>query len=290
MGMQPVMLGMRVLLMALVGLLPGVVPGLAAASDDWDWDAVEAEDEGPVTKTPVAGASAAAPAPGTTVVRRDADTAQPDFAAPPVKAVALFSGLPPFEVIPSRRDAEMHPCANCHQWVVSNPEPRRLKPPHDNFELRHGLHGHGKFWCFTCHRNDKDLGLKTLEGQPVDFADAYVVCSQCHARQAHDWAHGAHGKRVGNWQGPRQVLNCTACHYQHSPGFEPREPLPGPTMRAGLPRPDHWASVTGRGTGHSGGRDAEWRQDIRLRRAAGDHKHAPDTAVSEATGKVDEES
>ena len=60
--MQPVTLGMRVLFVALVGLLPGVVPGLAAASDDWDWDAVEAEDEGPVTKTPVAGASAAAPA------------------------------------------------------------------------------------------------------------------------------------------------------------------------------------------------------------------------------------
>ena len=137
---------------------------------------------------------------------------------------ARVEGAPPFEVIQSKRDAEMHPCANCHQWVAGNPEPRRLKTPHDNFELKHGLHGHGKFWCFTCHRNDKDLGLKTLEGQPVDFSDAYIVCSQCHARQAHDWAHGAHGKRIGNWQGPRQVLNCTACHYQHRPALKARAP------------------------------------------------------------------
>jgi hypothetical protein len=173
--------------------------------------------------------------------------------------------------------------------VVSNPEPRRLKPPHDNFELKHGLHGHGKFWCFTCHRNDKDLGLKTLEGQPVEFADAYIVCSQCHARQAQDWAHGAHGKRVGNWQGPRQVLNCTACHYQHSPGFKPREPLPGPAMRAGLPRPDHWVTRSQAG-GHGAGHDSPWRQDMRLRRAAGDHRHEPDTARGEQMDGDDEKS
>ena len=237
--MRPVTLDVRLLFGLLACLLPGILPGLAGASDDWDWDAVEAMDEAPVTKKQVTGESGVAAAVAGLGERRTADNSEPDFAAPPVTAVALFSGLPPFEVIPSKRDAEMHPCTNCHQWVLSNTEPRRLKAPHDNFELKHGLHGRGKFWCFTCHRNDKELGLKTLEGQPVDFADAYIVCSQCHARQARDWAHGAHGKRVGNWQGPRQVLNCTACHYQHSPAFDPREPMPGPTVRVGLPRPEY---------------------------------------------------
>ncbi len=282
--MSPVTLDVRLLFGLLAGLLLGILPGLAGASDDWDWDAVEAEEEGPVTKAPVVTGSA--PATGA-VVLRDADTSQPDFAAPPVNAVALFSGLPPFEVIQSQRDAEMHPCANCHQWVAGNPEPRRLKTPHDNFELKHGLHGHGKFWCFTCHRQDKDLGLKTLEGQPVDFADAYIVCSQCHARQARDWAHGAHGKRVGNWQGPRQVLNCTACHYQHSPAFDPREPMPGPTIRVGLPRPDNWVSASQRGS-HAGGHDSEWQQDIRLRSAAGAQGREKETSAGDAEGRDDE--
>lgn len=287
MGILPVVRVVRLL----PGLLAAVVlagqPGAAGASDDWDWGAVEPMDDAPVTKKPVAGASSPAAPAGQ--VRRDADTSEPDFDAPPVQAVALFSDLPPFEVIQSQRDAEMHPCANCHQWVVSNPEPRRLKAPHDNFELQHGLHGHGKFWCFTCHRSDRDLGLKTLEGQAVEFADAYIVCSQCHARQAQDWAYGAHGKRVSNWQGKRQVLNCTACHYQHDPTFKPREPMPGPNMRVGLPRPAHWVSAIGR-DGHAATHDSEWREEIRLKRAAGDAVQEPDTAQGERVSEADEES
>ena len=125
--MLPVTLDMRLLFGLLACLLPGILPGLAAASDDWDWDAVEAMDEAPVTGKPAAASSAAAPVPGEPPVTRNADTSEPDFAAPPVEAIPLFSGLPPFEVIPSQRDAEMHPCANCHQWVKGNPEPRRLK-------------------------------------------------------------------------------------------------------------------------------------------------------------------
>ena len=47
-----------------------------------------------------------------------------------------------------------------------------------------------------------------------------MLCSQCHVKQARDWAFGAHGKRVGSWQGERQVYNCTVCHYQHHPAIE----------------------------------------------------------------------
>ena len=39
---------------------------------------------------------------------------------------------------------------------------------------------------------------------------------------------------------PRQILNCTACHYQHRPTLEARKPLAGPTMRMGMETPSHW--------------------------------------------------
>jgi hypothetical protein len=261
----------------------------AGSSDDWDWGAFEAIDDAPVTSNPGRsevgpGAAAQPPSP------RPAATNVPDYDAPPRPAYAVFPGIAPFEVIPSRRDAEMHPCANCHQWVTSNPAPRRLQAPHDNIELDHGLHGHGEFWCFTCHDMANGGGLKTLEGRAVEFADAYVVCSQCHARQAHDWAHGAHGKRVGNWQGKRQVLNCTACHYQHRPALSRRAPMPGPAMRVGLPRPGHWVAAEERP--HRGeDQRHEWQRDAdRRRESAHHHDQTPDTAANAPPRERDAES
>lgn len=273
-------------------LLCAVVPMWAAphqglASDDWDWGAVEAIDDAPITGTAskrTSGGAGDAPPP------RRAASAEPDFTASPVQALALamFDDLAPFEVVPSMRDQEMHPCANCHQWVTSNPEPRRLNTPHDNFALNHGLHGKGGFWCFTCHDVENSFSLKTLEGEPVDFAHAYVVCSQCHAQQAHDWAHGAHGKRVGNWEGRRQILNCTACHYQHGPAIKPREPQPGPAIRVGLLRPGHWVAADRR-PGHEGHHN-DWQRDIDQRRESSEHDHTPDTAASDGRENTDAES
>lgn len=208
-------------------------------SDDWDWDAVTEMDDGPVI-APSAGAGKSAL--DDYVPPAEVENAFPDFDAPPREAYALFEGVPPFEVIPSRRDPGMHPCSNCHQWVKSNFEARSLKRPHDRFQLEHGLHGKGRFWCFTCHDLEGAGGLRTLEGEKLDFGDAYVLCSQCHAKQARDWAYGAHGKRVSGWQGKRQVLDCTACHYQHRPAFKPRSPKPGPRVRMGLERPSHWVA------------------------------------------------
>lgn len=278
----------RALLGALVVL--GALAHPALASDEWDWGAVEAMDDAPVTRSPAAAASAVH---AQSVEPRSAENAFPDFTAPPVTALSLYAGLPPFEVIQSQRDTDMHPCANCHRWVKSNPEPRKLKTPHHNFELKHGLHGHGQFWCFTCHDVDNNFSLKTLEGDPVDFDHAYVVCSQCHAQQARDWAHGAHGKRVGNWQGQRQVLNCTACHYQHRPAIAPREPLPGPVMRVGLPRPDHWVAADEReaqGAGHGQGEQRAWQRDIERRRESAPQDQTPDTAASDGSESSDAES
>lgn len=172
---------------------------------------------------------------------RVGETAAPDFDAEPKSVYEVFAGMPTFKVVPSTKDPDMHPCADCHDWAESDPTPRDLKEPHDNFALQHGLHGKGKFWCFTCHTLEGDGGLQTLEGDKLDFDDAYLVCSQCHSRQARDWVHGGHGKRAGNWDGERAVYNCTDCHYQHRPGLKPREPKSGPVVRQGLDMPEHWA-------------------------------------------------
>ena len=142
------------------------------------------------------------------------------------EAYMLYPDAPGFDVVPRQKDSDMHPCLDCHDWAESDPTPRVLDEPHDNFKLEHGIHGKGEFWCFTCHHLEGDGGLRTLEGDKLPFDQAYIVCSQCHSQETRDWYFGAHGKRIGNWRGKRQILNCTVCHYQHSPAVKPRKPLP----------------------------------------------------------------
>jgi len=222
------------LIFALAPVLALGLASTAAAVDTsgWDWGAIEGTD------TPV------------NEPRRDAmpkrtepappPVAEPDLDAQPHDVYPLFLGMPEFEVIPSTRDKEMHPCSSCHRWAESDPTPRPLKTPHDNFFLRHGLHGKGQFWCFTCHDLENGGELRTLDGDPVGFDEAYLVCTQCHVNKGRDWAFGAHGKRVGNWQGQRQVYTCTACHYQHAPALLYRNAEAGPVMRQGMEHPAHW--------------------------------------------------
>lgn len=243
--------GLSLSLLLVLSLAPGYSPGQteaitgtagdqAASSADttgWDWDSFAPMDDAPRVKGTSVKKTEAEAKPS---VPRVADTSEPDFDAEPHAAYKLFADAPDFLVVPSKRDRDMHPCANCHTWTKSDLTPRDLKPPHDNFKLQHGLHGKGKFWCFTCHTLEGQGGLRTLEGQDLDFNEAYVLCSQCHVRQTRDWVFGAHGKRVGNWQGERKVYNCTACHYQHSPAWMPRDAEVGPQVRMGLERPDHW--------------------------------------------------
>ena len=170
---------------------------------------------------------------------RVGSTAEPDFEASILEGYQLFQDMRPYFVIPSKKDPDMHPCLDCHDWAKSDLTPRSLKEPHDNFRLQHGLHGKGEFWCLTCHHLEGDGGLKTFEGVKLSFDEAYILCSQCHSQEAKDWAFGAHGKRVDNWRGERRILNCTACHYQHRPTYDPRKPMPKPPLRMGLARPGH---------------------------------------------------
>lgn len=201
------------------------------ADADWDWDAGWEEPAEAAVTAPRRKASQRHRLAGKP---RVGETAEPDLERKPVDGHALFLGAPPFRVVPSKKDPDIHPCADCHEWAESDPTPRALDEPHDNFALRHGLHGKGEFWCFTCHHLDGDGGIRTIEGEKLGFDDAYVVCAQCHAQQAKDWTYGAHGKRVGDWAGERRILNCTACHYQHRPAIRGRSPKPPPPVRRGL--------------------------------------------------------
>jgi hypothetical protein len=85
---------------------------------------------------------------------------------------------------------------------------------------------------------------------------------------------GAHGKRQGNWQGTRQVFNCTACHYQHRPALKARAPKSGPGMRMGLERPAHWVAKDKRHDaehGHAAGQTETAEQEqINTQRGAGE--------------------
>jgi formate-dependent nitrite reductase cytochrome c552 subunit len=84
--------------------------------------------------------------------------------------------------------------------------------------------------CRSCHDEKDARQLKLMDGTPVSFDAAYRVCAQCHFQQHRDWANGAHGKRLNQWQGERVVLSCTGCHNPHSPAFDKRFPKARPTL------------------------------------------------------------
>jgi len=168
---------------------------------------------------------------GLEAVHEDANPAKVVEGQPP------FPDAPRFRVITRQKDADMHPCGDCHDDAESDRTPRELQEPHDNFKLEHGLHGRGEFWCYTCHRVKGSGGLRTLESERLTFDESYVVCAQCHSQEARDWVYGAHGKRVESWRGERTLLNCTVCHFQHRPAVAARKPESPPPVRRGLERP-----------------------------------------------------
>jgi hypothetical protein len=141
-----------------------------------------------------------------------------------------YPQAPPFTVVPQIGELTFFPCTTCHALQKPNPAPRQLNTPHPAALV----HGDGRFWCLECHTlKDRDH-LHTMNGDPVSYDDAYIICGQCHFNRQKDWYFGAHGKRVANWQGPRQIYNCTHCHDPHDPTVKPRAPQPPPPVRAGL--------------------------------------------------------
>lgn len=126
-------------------------------------------------------------------------------------------------VPPPPIDDEYFPCGDCHEDEPADTMRRELDE-HDGIDL-----AHGDLWCLDCHdRGQRDL-LHLSDESPVEMAESWRLCSRCHAKKIPDWRAGVHGKRRGNWRGPKEYLSCVACHDPHSPLFKSIEPKPPPT-------------------------------------------------------------
>jgi len=148
----------------------------------------------------------------------------------PSQAFTGYPGAPDISVLGRIDELSFYPCSMCHAEMPANPERRELMAPHQ-IALDHG---DGRMWCLDCHAPESRDQLATLAGERLSFDEADRVCSQCHADVHQDWAFGVHGKRVGRWQGPREIYSCAHCHDPHDPGLRPRAPEPPPPVRAGL--------------------------------------------------------
>lgn len=159
------------------------------------------------------------------------DNAQIDLTTPTEPlSFSGYADASAFKVVPQKPGLTLFPCTNCHAALPPNPTPRLLASPH----VASLPHGNGRFWCVDCHDLKERDHLRGLKGQAIDFDDSYLVCGQCHFRQQKDWYYGAHGKRVANWRGEREIYSCTHCHDPHDPVLKPRAPSAPPKIRAGL--------------------------------------------------------
>jgi hypothetical protein len=183
-----------------------------------------------------AAAPGAAPlgAPVTVLTHRPLRANQPPPAEPtptPPETFAGYPDAPAFTVVPRKAELALFPCSQCHKLLPLNTQPRLLVNAPHNAAL---VHGNGRMWCLDCHQgNDRDV-LHTVSGTKVDFDQSYLVCGVCHSARQRDWYYGAHGKRVANWKGAREIYSCTHCHDPHSPSLKPRAPSKPPPVRAGL--------------------------------------------------------
>ena len=164
--------------------------------------------------------------------------ANPEGEPPDQKPAESFTGYadaPNFTVVGRVEELNFFPCSNCHAAMSPNPERRELMSPHPAALD----HGDGRFWCLDCHVANSRNDLATAAGEHVTFDQADQVCAQCHYDVHRDWTFGVHGKRVENWQGPREYYSCAHCHNPHDPAVRPRAPEDPPRVRAGLePMPD----------------------------------------------------
>ncbi|MBF0110907.1 MAG: hypothetical protein HQL76_17205 [Magnetococcales bacterium] len=129
-------------------------------------------------------------------------------------------------------------CVACHAWRQPDVQPRELKKPHDSLHLSHWpMPGP---WCDRCHDPKTPRQLTGYGDRILSFGEAHLLCVECHGATVRDWRHGAHGKRVGSWQGPASILPCSSCHDPHRPAWKPippsAPPVPPGTTRSGQSR------------------------------------------------------
>lgn len=130
------------------------------------------------------------------------------------------------EVPPPPFTDGIFPCTTCHNdKMPPNRTRRQLKDFHFDIELKHDEEHR---WCLDCHDADNRDQLHLASGEPVPFGESYRLCGQCHGEKYRDWRAGVHGRRVGQWNGPKRYLLCVNCHSPHQPRFKPMKPQPAP--------------------------------------------------------------
>lgn len=131
------------------------------------------------------------------------------------------------EVPPPPFSEGIFPCSECHNEkdLPTNRTRRQLVDAHDDIVLKHDEEHR---WCLDCHDADNRDRLHLAGGQPVPFEESYRLCGQCHGEKYRDWRAGVHGRRVGQWNGPKRYLLCVHCHSPHQPRFKPLVPKPAP--------------------------------------------------------------
>lgn len=155
-------------------------------------------------------------------------------AEPGAVATAAPDTAAAFTVRPRLDDLFFYPCADCHEFMDPNDQVRELEVAEGHPALLD--HGNGAMWCYSCHAGPDFVTLQDLMGRPIPFDEGYRTCGGCHGVRFQGWRHGAHGKRLANWQGERTLYSCVECHNPHAPAIAPRAPEPPPPVRAGLHR------------------------------------------------------
>lgn len=127
-------------------------------------------------------------------------------------------------------------CASCH--ATSRPRPETHSAA-DLDEFHQGLkYAHGDQSCLVCHHAQDYDRLRLADGRSVEFADAMVLCAQCHGPQYRDYRNGSHGGMTGYWdlrRGPRERNHCIDCHDPHAPAYPVVRPAFAPAPDRGLP-------------------------------------------------------
>jgi nitrate/TMAO reductase-like tetraheme cytochrome c subunit len=145
-------------------------------------------------------------------------------------------------------------CVSCHTSLSANASRRSATEPPMQFHK--GLKfDHGTLACISCHNKDDYNTLRLADSTAISYTNVMNLCAQCHAPQARDWEHGAHGGMTGHWdltRGSRIRKNCIDCHDPHSPGFPAMVPTFKPRDR-GL-HPPHHPAADDHGTPPKGGR------------------------------------
>ena len=123
-----------------------------------------------------------------------------------------------FSVVPARRDRDMHPCANCHRWVQSNPEPRKLTRRMTTSSCSTGCTARAVSGVSPAMTKKTDE-LKTFEGEPVEYATPTSCAPSAMRSRAVTGCMVPMANASATGTGKREVYNCTACHYQHRPAI-----------------------------------------------------------------------